>query len=122
VFLPLPLPDDQGRFLFFGRMGVYPPETKIADLMKVNMMMVDILMEENDRFIICGFVNVMDLEKNTLAHMVHMTPAIAKKMNTLVQVTLAEPPLAIKYPRDCYIFKRSSTCVESLTEMCALEI
>jgi hypothetical protein len=79
-------------------MGVQPPETKVADLMKVNTMTMDILMEENDRIVICGSTNAMDLEKNTMAHMVQMTPAIAKKMSTLFQVTFAEPPLAINNP------------------------
>jgi phosphopantetheine adenylyltransferase len=96
--VPLPLPDDKGRYVLLGRMDVQPPETKVADLMKANMMMMDILMEENDRIVICGSTNVMDFEKNTMAHMVQMTPAIAKKMSTLFQVTFFEPPLSINYP------------------------
>jgi phosphopantetheine adenylyltransferase len=96
--VPLPLPDEKGRYVLFGRMGVHPPELKVADLMKVNMMMMDILMEENDRIVICGSTNVVDFEKNTMAHMVQMTPAIAKKISTLFEVTFAEPPLAINYP------------------------
>jgi hypothetical protein len=92
---------------------VYPPDVKIADVIKVNMMTTDIIMEENDRVVICGSVGVMDHEKNTLAHMVQYSPSVVKKMSTLFQVTCAEPPLASNYPRYCYIFKRSSTCVES---------
>jgi hypothetical protein len=95
--LPLPLPDDQGRFVMLMRNSVYPPETKIADVVKTNMMMADILLEENDRLVICGSVNVMDHEKNTLAHMIQMTPSVVKKMTTLFQVTVAEPPLTINY-------------------------
>ena len=93
--LPLPLPDDQGRCLILMRNGVYPPETKIADVIKVNMMTSDILLEENDRMVICGSVNVMDHENESLALMVQMTPAIAKKMSTLFQVTFAEPQTAM---------------------------
>jgi hypothetical protein len=74
------------------RNGVYPPETKIADVIKVNMMMADILLEEDDQLVICGSMNVMDHEKNTLAHMIHYTPATVKKMTTLFQVTFAVPP------------------------------
>jgi len=99
--LPLPLPDDQGRCLILMRNGVYPPETKIADVIKVNMMTSDILLEENDRMVICGSVNVMDHAKNTLAHMVQMTPATVKKMTTLFQVTFSEPTLAFNYPWHC---------------------
>ena len=95
------------------RNGVYPPEVKIADVVKVNMMTADLLIEENDRFVICGAVNVLDHEKNTLAHMVQMTPSVVKKMSTVFQVTFADPPLAINYPRECYIFKYTSTWIES---------
>jgi hypothetical protein len=87
------------------RNSVYPPESKIADVFKVNMMTLDILLEENDRLVIFGSTNVLDHEKNTLAHMVQMTPAIVKKITTLIQVTFAEPPLSINYPKDCYILK-----------------
>jgi hypothetical protein len=69
------------------RNGVYPTETKIEDVFKVNMMTADILLEENDRVVICGSANMLDHEKNTLAHMVQMTPAIVKKMTTIFQVT-----------------------------------
>jgi hypothetical protein len=120
--VPLPLPDDKGRCVTLIRNGVYPPEMKVAELIKLNMMMADILLEENDRIVICGSVSVSDLEKVTLAHMVQMTPALAKKMTTLFQVTFAEPPLAINCTKACYISKGTSTCVESLTEMYSLEM
>jgi hypothetical protein len=48
-----------------------------------------------------------------------MTPSLVKKMTTIFQVTFAEPPLAINYPRHWYIFKRTSTCIESLPEICS---
>jgi hypothetical protein len=115
--LPLPLPDDQGRCVMLMRNGVYPPELKITDIIKVNMMISDILLEENDRLVICGSVNVLDHEKNTLAHMVQFSPAVVKKMTTLFQVMVAEPPLAIHCPRDCYIFKGTSTRTESLAQI-----
>jgi hypothetical protein len=122
MMLPLPLPDAQGRCLILMRNGVYPPETKIADVIKVNMMTADILLEENDRMIVCGSVNVMDHEKNTLAHMVQMTPSTVKKMTTLFQVTFAKPSLAINYPKRCYTFKGTLTRIESLVEISSLEI
>jgi len=99
--LPLPLPDDQGRCVALMRGGAFPPDLKILDMMKANLMMLDILLEENDRMVICGTVNVMDHEKNSLAHMAQMTPAIAKKMTTIFQVTFIEPPLAFNYQWHC---------------------
>jgi hypothetical protein len=120
--VPLPLPDEQGRCLILMRNGVYPPETKIADVVKVNMMTADILLEENDRMIICGSVNVMDHEKNTLAHMVQMTPSVVKKMTTLFQVTFVEPPLAINYPWHCYTLKGALKCIENLAEIFSVDM
>ena len=94
--LPLPLPDDKGRSVLLMRDGAFPPDVKITDVMKANMMVSDILLEENDRFIICGSVHVMDNEHSSLALMSQMTPTLMKKMSTLFQVKYAKPPLAIK--------------------------
>jgi hypothetical protein len=80
-------------------------------------MIIDILLEENDRVVICGTVNVMDNENISLALMAQMTPAIMKKTSTLFQVTFAELPLAINYPWHCYIFKVTSTSIERLAEI-----
>jgi hypothetical protein len=104
------------------RNGVYPTELKIADVIKVNMMTADILLEENDRLVICGSANVMDHGKNTLAHMVQMTPTVVKKMTTLFQVTFAEPALAINYPWHRDTFKGTLNCIESLADVCSLDM
>jgi hypothetical protein len=120
--LPLPLPDAQGRTVMLMRNGVITPDVKIVDMIKVNMMMSDILLEENDRMIVCGSVGVLDHENSSWAFMVQMTPAIVKKMTTLFQVRFAQPTLAINYPWHCYIFKGTSTCTECLAEICSLEI
>jgi hypothetical protein len=115
--LPLPLPDDQGRCVILARSGVLPPDVKIEDLIKANGMTTDIMLEENDRLIICGSVSVMDHEKGSMAFMAQMTPALGKKMTTLFQVTFAKPPLAINYPRHCYTFKSTSKSIESLADI-----
>jgi len=77
------------------RNGAFPPDVKIIDVFKTNMMITDILLEENDRVVICGSVNVMDYEHSALALMSQMTPALMKKLSTLFQVTFAKTPLAI---------------------------
>jgi hypothetical protein len=96
---------------------VYPVEVKIADVIKLNYMMLDLILEENDRFIICGSVNVLDHENNTLAHMMQMTPSVMKKMATVFQVTFVDPTRTINYPRECYILKCTSTCIESFSQI-----
>jgi len=120
--LPLPLPDDQGRCVILARNGMIPPDVKIVDWIKANMMMSDILLEENDRMIICGSVNVLDHEKSSLALMTQMTPTLVKKMLTLFQVTFAVPPHAINFPWHCYIFKGTSMCTGSIAEICSLDM
>jgi len=99
-----------------------PPDVKIVDVIKANFMMSDVLLEENDRLVISGSVNVMDNDKSSLAFMAQMTPAIAKKMTTLFQVTFAVPPFAINYLWHCYIFKGTSTSIESIAEIFTLDI
>jgi hypothetical protein len=98
-----------------------PPDVKIVDMMRTNLMILDIILEENDRVVICGSVNVMDHDNMNMALMVQMTPAIMKKMSTLFQVTYAEPPIAVNYPWHCYIFKGISRNIESLAEICSLD-
>jgi hypothetical protein len=102
--LPLPQPDDQGRCVILTRNAVFPQDVKIVDMMRTNLMMLDIILEENDRVVICGSVNVMDHENNNLALMAQVTPAIMKKMTTIFQVTFAEPLVAFKYSWHCYTF------------------
>jgi menaquinone-dependent protoporphyrinogen IX oxidase len=119
---PLPLPDDQGRIVILARNGMIPPHVKVVDVIRANFMMIDILLEENDRLVICGSVNMMDHDKSSLAFMAQMTPALGKKMTTLFQVTFAEPPLAINCPEHCYIFKGTLRCIESLEEICSADM
>jgi ABC-type arginine transport system ATPase subunit len=52
--LPLQLSDDQGRTVILARNDMIPPDVKIVDWMKANIMMSDIVLEENDRMVICG--------------------------------------------------------------------
>jgi hypothetical protein len=87
VFLPLPLPDEQGRRVVLLRIGVHNPEqVKVADLFKVNMMIMDVLLEEDDRAVICGTVFITDHSNVTLSHLAQYSPSFAKKTTTLLQV------------------------------------
>jgi len=86
VFLPLPLPDDQGRRVVLMRIGVHNPErVKVADIFKVNMMIMDVLLEEDDRAVICGTVFIIDHSNVTMSHLVQYSPSFAKKTTTLLQ-------------------------------------
>ena len=85
--MPLPLPDDQGRVVVLMRIGVHNPEqVKVADIFKVNMMIMDVLLEEDDRAVICGAVFIVDHSNVTMSHLVNYSPSFAKKTTTLLQV------------------------------------
>jgi hypothetical protein len=89
--LPLPVPDDKGRRVILLRSGGYDPqEVKIVDIFKVQMMIADIFIEEDDRGTVAGIVNVLDHSKTTLAHMALFSPSLVKKATTLFQVNMAE--------------------------------
>jgi hypothetical protein len=101
LHLPLPEPDDHGRRVILMRIGVHnPDEVRTVDIFKVNMMIMDILLEEDDRSVICGIVLIIDHFNTTLKHMVQYSPSFAKKTITLLQVRmsvcLSQPSL--KYP------------------------
>jgi hypothetical protein len=78
------------------RNGLHSPEQiMVTDLFKTNMMILDVLLEEDDRSIVCGSVNVMDSSKITLAHLAQFNPSLVKKMTTLFQVKITEPTKAV---------------------------
>jgi hypothetical protein len=69
------------------RIGVHNPErVKVADFFKVNSMITDVLLEEDDRTVICGAVIVIDHSNLTMSHLVQYSPSFAKKTTTLLQV------------------------------------
>jgi hypothetical protein len=88
----LPTPDDLGRRVILMRNGLHrPEEAKVIDMARTNLMMLDVLLEEDDRVSVCGTVNVMDHSNVTLAHMSQFSPSLVKKMTTIFQVKIAEP-------------------------------
>jgi hypothetical protein len=111
--LPLPIPDDKGRRVILLRTGGYDTrEVKVVDIFKVQMMISDIMLEEDDRETVAGIVNVVDHSKTTLAHMALFSPSLVKKVTTLFQVNIltiaetTEPPLLSNFKMDlkeiCY--------------------
>lgn len=104
--MPLPLPDDQGRRVVLMRIGVHNPErVKVADIFKVNMMVMDVLLEQDDRAIICGTVFIIDHSNVTMSHLVQYSPSFAKKTTTLLQVRVHiwSVRLSLPYPVISYL-------------------
>lgn len=87
MMLPLRKPDAQGRKVFLLRPGLTDPnKIKISDVMKVNVMIMDILLEEDDTYVIKGVVGILDLADVTLGHAMQMTPSVVKKMTACSEV------------------------------------
>jgi hypothetical protein len=92
------LPDDLGRRVMLMRNGLYNPEkADITDVFKTNMMVTDVLLEEDDRAIVCGTVGVMDHSNMTLSHISQFSPSLVKKMTTLFQVKFGKPTKTIVF-------------------------
>jgi len=69
------------------RIGICNPErVKAVDIFKVNMMIMDVLLEEDDRAIICGAVIIIDHSNVTMSHLAQYSLSFAKKTTTLLQV------------------------------------
>lgn len=87
MMLPLPKPAGEGTSrLILGLPGSLDPAVyPIDEVFKVIFMVGDLMMEEDDQMIVAGQVNIVDLKKATLAHFIHFTPAMMKKMTTLME-------------------------------------
>ena len=73
------------RLLLF-RMGAYDAQKfTIQEVMKVTSTMMDIMMIEDDNYMIAGQVGVVDLSGVTIHHFMQMQPAFMKKMTMLSQ-------------------------------------
>lgn len=87
VALPLPVTETPGSpRLFLFRSGAYDAHKfTMQEVMKVNGMIADLLMVDDDNFAIAGQIAVCDLANVTFAHFVQAQPAFMKKMTMLMQ-------------------------------------
>ena len=88
--LPLPGHDSRNCKVVLWRIGVYDPHKfSMDDTSRAAWMLADILMEEDESMSIAGTVSVLDMAGATSAHMLQMTPALAKKSLTVWQVCIS---------------------------------
>jgi hypothetical protein len=68
------------------RAGIYDPQIySLTDIMKVVILIQDILLKEDDNFIIAGQIVLIDLHNVKLPHLYQYTPGILKKFFTMTQ-------------------------------------
>lgn len=87
IGIPLPKlesPDAPRYFLI--RPGAYDPSVNsIEDVMKVAQMVGELLMMEDDNFIIAGQIGILDFTGITINHFVQFNPTFIKKVTMLQQ-------------------------------------
>lgn len=85
--MPLPLTDkpDSPRVILI-RPGCFDPSLfSIQDAMKVSTMMQDIMINEDDSFVISGQIGVLDLSGVNVGHFMQFSPTFVKKMTVMTQ-------------------------------------
>lgn len=87
VGLPLPVTETPGspRIMLI-RPGAFDANKyTIQEVMRVNTMVNDILMIEDDNMVVAGQIGIIDLANVSLAHLVQIQPAFMKKLAMLWQ-------------------------------------
>lgn len=87
VGLPLPnLETSDGPRYFLIRPGNYDPaKFSIQDIIKVSTMIGDLLMREDDNFIVAGQIGILDFTGVSVSHFLQFNPTFIKKMTMLQQ-------------------------------------
>ncbi|KAK9730672.1 CRAL/TRIO domain [Popillia japonica] len=100
VILPLTkvASPDSPRVIIMRPALVDPSPTALETFFKLNLMIADIIVKEDDQFVICGLMLFQDLTGMSLSHMTHMNPTITKKSMTYFQE--AHP----SRPKDLHFF------------------
>ncbi|CAH0726589.1 unnamed protein product, partial [Brenthis ino] len=87
IFLPLDvcMAEDSCRIVNT-RVGLYnPSKYKMSDLMKVVFMILEILILEDDNYVVAGQMELSDLRGVGLSTFLQLTPALAKKFVTCIE-------------------------------------
>lgn len=87
VGVPLPFTDgpDAPRVLLIRPAAYDPPRITIEEVIRVSTMANDIMMLEDDNFVIAGQVGILDLSNVTVNHFLQFTPSFVKKMTMMSQ-------------------------------------
>lgn len=87
VGLPLPnLESPDGPRYFLIRPGCYDAgKFNIEDIIKVSTMVNDLMMQEDDNYIIAGQIGILDFTGVSLSHFLQFSPTFIKKMTMLQQ-------------------------------------
>ncbi|CRK86619.1 CLUMA_CG000456, isoform A [Clunio marinus] len=87
VGIPLPHTDGpDGPRYFLVRPGNYnPSEYSITDIIKVSTMINDLMMLEDDNFVIAGSIGILDFTGTSMSHFLQFNPTFIKQMTMIQQ-------------------------------------
>ncbi|XP_058460978.1 alpha-tocopherol transfer protein-like [Malaya genurostris] len=87
VGIPLPHTDtpDSPRILLIRPAAYEPSQYTIEEVIRVSTMANDLMMIEDDNFVIAGQIGILDLANVTMAHFLQFTPSFVKKMTIMSQ-------------------------------------
>lgn len=98
MFLPLPHTTPEGEtVVMIQGTGYDPSKTELANIFKVQTMIVDILLIENDNFVTGGVHAVVDLKGATMGHLAGLTPMLIKKILKIFQHAYPLRPKGLIY-------------------------
>lgn len=87
IGIPLPFLDtpDSPRYILI-RPGAYDPsEYTIEEIMKISTMQMDMMMIEDDNYVVAGQIGILDFTGTGLSHFLQFNPTFIKKMTMLQQ-------------------------------------
>ncbi|XP_055372603.1 retinol-binding protein pinta-like [Condylostylus longicornis] len=86
VVIPFPDALSDGSRVLINRMCLFDPKHfDMNEVAKVGFMIGDQLLVEDDNFVVCGTVVIVDVKDLSLAHGAQFTPTFVKKMAQFVQ-------------------------------------
>lgn len=86
IFLPLPQTNEEGEVIALYRTGCYDPaKFDQISLSKVQLMISEIMLIENDNVIVAGGNTVLDIKGGTMGHFSKVSPMLIKKIMKIYQ-------------------------------------
>lgn len=105
IFLPLPKTTPEGEVIIIVRGTAYDPsKVDLVTIFKVQTMITDILVLENDNFVIAGVHPIVDLKGGTASHFGSFSPILIKKIMKIFQHAYPLRPKSLIYLNTPSIF------------------
>ncbi|XP_053684677.1 alpha-tocopherol transfer protein-like [Sabethes cyaneus] len=76
---------DSPRIILVRPAAYDPAQFTISEIIRVSTMINDLMMMEDDNFVVAGQIGILDLANVTMAHFLQFTPSFVKKMTLMSQ-------------------------------------